>query len=104
MRLCSAYSDVMKIMLIAATVLAVVPLVLACFMPNWYLGDRQNAVDAADLKGERVVNPGQASSSQQPPVEQEPVGGSSRTSMRRDSQPKKLTSRLSGVYLEAHKI
>ena len=67
----AAYSDVMKIMLIAATVLAVVPLVLACFMPNWYLGDRQNAVDAADLKGERVVNPGQASSSQQPPVEQE---------------------------------
>ena len=55
----------MKIMLIAATVLAVVPLVLACFMPNWYLGDRQNAVDAADLKGERGVVPGQAPSSQQ---------------------------------------
>ena len=54
----------MKIMLIAATVLAVVPLVLACFMPNWYLGDRQNAVDAADLKGERGVIPGQAPSAQ----------------------------------------
>ena len=51
----TAYSDVMKLLLIAATVLSVVPLALAFFMPNWYLGDKQNAVDAADLKGERVV-------------------------------------------------
>ncbi|KAI0690338.1 drug:h+ antiporter [Cerioporus squamosus] len=51
----AAYSDVMKIMLIAATCLSVVPLILSLFMPNWYLGDRQNAVDAADLKGERAV-------------------------------------------------
>ena len=48
-----AYGDVMKLMLIAATVLSVVPLALSLFMPNWYLGDKQNAVDAMDLKGER---------------------------------------------------
>ena len=51
---CIAYGDVMKLMLIAATVLSVAPLVLSFFMPNWYLGDKQNAVDAADLKGERA--------------------------------------------------
>lgn len=51
----------MKIMLIAATALSVVPLLLSLFMPNWYLGDRQNAVDAADLKGERVPIPAPAS-------------------------------------------
>ena len=45
----------MRDMLIAATVLAVVPILLSLGMPNWYLGDRQNAVDAADLKGERIV-------------------------------------------------
>ena len=51
----AAYGDVMRLMLIAATVLAAVPFLLAFAMPNWYLGDRQNAVDAADLKGERVA-------------------------------------------------
>ena len=62
----------MKLLLIAATVLSVPPLVLSLFMPNWYLGDSQNAVDAVNLKGERVVNPGQAPSSQeQQPQEQE---------------------------------
>ncbi|TFY82635.1 hypothetical protein EWM64_g1384 [Hericium alpestre] len=35
----------MKKMIIAATVLAAVPVVLAVFMPNWYLGDKQNAVE-----------------------------------------------------------
>ncbi|KAI8995203.1 drug:h+ antiporter [Trametes punicea] len=50
-----AYGDTMRDMLIAATVLAVVPILLSLGMPNWYLGDRQNAVDAADLKGERIV-------------------------------------------------
>ncbi|OCH87436.1 drug:h+ antiporter [Obba rivulosa] len=49
----TAYSDVMKIMVITATVISVVPIVLALFMPNWYLGDKQNAVDSADLTGER---------------------------------------------------
>lgn len=45
----------MKLMLIAATALSVVPLLLAFFVPNWYLGDKQNAVDAMDLKGELAV-------------------------------------------------
>jgi hypothetical protein len=41
----------MKIMVIAAAALSVVPIGLALAMPNWYLGDKQNAVDAADLTG-----------------------------------------------------
>ncbi|KAF4609696.1 hypothetical protein D9613_012060 [Agrocybe pediades] len=53
----AAYDDVMKIMTIAATAFAVVPLILALFMPNWYLGDQQNAVENVDLKGEKVENP-----------------------------------------------
>ncbi|KAI0731070.1 drug:h+ antiporter [Earliella scabrosa] len=49
-----AYTEVLNVMVIAATALAVVPLVLSFFMPDWYLGDKQNAVDSADLAGERV--------------------------------------------------
>ncbi len=45
----------MKLLLIGATVLSVIPLALALFMPDWYLGDTQNAVDAVDLRGERVL-------------------------------------------------
>ncbi|KAI0793538.1 MFS general substrate transporter [Fomes fomentarius] len=41
----NAYSDTMKRMLIIATVLSVIPLVLSLLMPNWYLGDQQNAVE-----------------------------------------------------------
>ncbi|OAX34932.1 MFS general substrate transporter [Rhizopogon vinicolor AM-OR11-026] len=47
----NAYDDTMMIMVIAATALSVVPIVFALAMPNWYLGDKQNAVDAADLTG-----------------------------------------------------
>nr|VWP00768.1 C3H1-type domain-containing protein [Ganoderma boninense] len=49
----AAYGDVMKLMLIAATVVSAVSFLLAFGMPDWYLGDNQNAVDAMDLKGER---------------------------------------------------
>ena len=35
----------MKTMLVVATVLSVVPLMLSLLMPNWYLGDGQNAVE-----------------------------------------------------------
>ena len=42
----------MKTMIIAATVLAIIPIILALFLPNWYLGDTQNAVDEANLEGE----------------------------------------------------
>ena len=39
----------MKAMLVLATALSVIPLVLSVFMPNWYLGDQQNAVEEAGL-------------------------------------------------------
>ena len=42
----------MKTMVIAATAIAVIPILLALFLPNWYLGDTQNAVDNANLEGE----------------------------------------------------
>lgn len=52
-----AYDDVMKILTIAATAFSVVPFVISFFMPNWYLGDQQNAVDNADLAGEKTDVP-----------------------------------------------
>ncbi|KAG1854483.1 major facilitator superfamily domain-containing protein [Suillus subalutaceus] len=51
----SAYDDTMKIMVTTATVLSVIPVLLALAMPNWYLGDRQNAIDAADLTGRSLL-------------------------------------------------
>jgi hypothetical protein len=57
MRYMIAYDDVMKILTIAATVFAVVPFLLAFSMPDWYLGDQQNAVENVDLAGEKVENP-----------------------------------------------
>ena len=42
--LSAAYGDVMLLMLIAATVIAGVSFLLAFGMPDWYLGDSQNAV------------------------------------------------------------
>ena len=47
-----AYDETMKTMVIAATAIAVIPILLALFLPNWYLGDTQNAVDNANLEGE----------------------------------------------------
>ena len=41
-----AYDDTMKIMVIAATLLSVPPVLFSLLMPNWYLVDQQNAVDA----------------------------------------------------------
>ncbi|KDR72260.1 hypothetical protein GALMADRAFT_253088 [Galerina marginata CBS 339.88] len=52
-----AYDDVMKVLTIVATAFAVIPFFLAFFMPNWYLGDQQNAIDNLDLAGEKVHNP-----------------------------------------------
>ncbi|KAG1814292.1 MFS general substrate transporter [Suillus subaureus] len=51
----NAYDDTMKIMVTLATVLSVIPILLAFAMPNWYLGDGQNAIDAADLTGRSVL-------------------------------------------------
>ncbi|KAI5993196.1 hypothetical protein EDC04DRAFT_1276352 [Pisolithus marmoratus] len=50
-----AYDDTMKIMVIAAILVSVLPMLLALGMPNWYLGDKQNAVDATDLDGRKSV-------------------------------------------------
>ncbi|EEB93658.1 hypothetical protein MPER_07652 [Moniliophthora perniciosa FA553] len=50
-----AYGDVMRTMVITATAVAVVPLVLSLLMPDWYLGDTQNAVDHAGLEGAAVA-------------------------------------------------
>lgn len=44
-----AYDETMKVMVVAATVLSAVPIVASLFMPNWYLGDTQNAVDGANV-------------------------------------------------------
>jgi hypothetical protein len=41
----SAYDEVMRHMIIAAAVFAVVPLVFAFRMPDWYLADKQAAVE-----------------------------------------------------------
>lgn len=47
-----AYEATMKTMIITATAVAVIPTILGFFLPNWYLGDTQNAVDKANLEGE----------------------------------------------------
>ncbi|KAG6846802.1 hypothetical protein H0H93_011804 [Arthromyces matolae] len=52
----AAYGDVMKIMTIVATVFGVIPFLLAFLMPDWYLGDKQNAVEDVGLAGERVLD------------------------------------------------
>ena len=49
----AAYSDVMKIISITATCIAVIPLALSFFIPDLFLGDEQNAVDTANLKVEQ---------------------------------------------------
>lgn len=51
-----AYDDTMKILILAATCISVIPILLALTMPNWYLGDKQNAVDDSNLAGERVAD------------------------------------------------
>jgi hypothetical protein len=52
----SAYSEVMKLMLITATCLSIITPLAALMMPNYYLGDQQNAVDQAGLTGERMID------------------------------------------------
>ncbi|KAH7912676.1 major facilitator superfamily domain-containing protein [Hygrophoropsis aurantiaca] len=51
-----AYDDTMKIMIWVAIALSVVPIILAFGMPNWYLGDAQNAVDEADIAGRIMLD------------------------------------------------
>lgn len=45
----------MKVMVIAATVLSILPVICALFMPDYYLGNTQNAVENIDLTGEQVA-------------------------------------------------
>ena len=46
----------MKIMCIVATCVSVLPLIFNIIMKDWYLGDKQNAVDARDLSGELAID------------------------------------------------
>ncbi|KAJ7097775.1 drug:h+ antiporter [Mycena belliarum] len=51
----SAYSDVMRIMLLVGTVVSVLPILVAWNMPDWHLGDGQRTIDttgSADAGGE----------------------------------------------------
>jgi hypothetical protein len=41
----AAYGDTMKVMVVVAAAVSLVPLLLALAIPEWYLGNRQNAVD-----------------------------------------------------------
>lgn len=52
-----AYSYVNGHIAVTALVLAAVPLVATLFMPNYYLGEQQNAVTNTGLDGERVDVP-----------------------------------------------
>lgn len=41
----------MKVMILCAIGLSVIPVFCALGMPDWHLGDKQNAVDSTDLTG-----------------------------------------------------
>lgn len=47
-----AYDDTMKLMILCAIGLSVIPVFCALGMPDWHLGDNQNAVDSTDLTGQ----------------------------------------------------
>lgn len=42
----------MKTMVIVATAVSVLPILVALTMPNWYLGNVQNAVDGTDTEAQ----------------------------------------------------
>lgn len=48
----------MKVMILCAVALSVLPVLCALGMPDWHLGDKQNAVDSLDLTG-RVTREGE---------------------------------------------
>lgn len=41
----------MKVMILWAIGLSILPVFCALGMPDWHLGDKQNAVDSSDLTG-----------------------------------------------------
>ncbi|KAF7791097.1 hypothetical protein EIP86_002058 [Pleurotus ostreatoroseus] len=53
----NAYDDVMKIICIIATCISVLPLICNLFLKDYFLGDKQNAVDELDLQGELSDTP-----------------------------------------------
>ncbi|GJN94076.1 hypothetical protein Rhopal_007140-T1 [Rhodotorula paludigena] len=55
----AAYSEVMKILLICATCIAIIPIGLSLFVNNIFLSDAHNAVEGEDLAG-RALNNGEA--------------------------------------------
>ncbi|KJX92951.1 siderophore iron transporter like protein [Zymoseptoria brevis] len=62
-----AYTRTNGIILAVSLVLAAVPVVLSCLMPNYYLGKQQNAVTNTNVLGEHTEVPRR--------VEEEPVNG-----------------------------
>merc|ERR1712093_119608 len=50
-----SYANVMKMLLIAATAISVVPIIMSLFANNIYLSDTQNAVEGEDLAGRAVT-------------------------------------------------
>lgn len=56
-----AYDDVMRRMIMAAIVFAILPLLLAIRMPDWYLADKQTAVEE-DEQSERAHRRGRSTS------------------------------------------
>ncbi|KAG8752254.1 hypothetical protein FRC14_007194 [Serendipita sp. 396] len=53
----AAYSDTMKILIIVALVIGILPIFIALTMPNYYLSDAQNAIDGLDITGKKVAEP-----------------------------------------------
>ncbi|KAJ6502389.1 drug:h+ antiporter [Mycena sanguinolenta] len=46
----SAYSDVMQTMVLAGIVVSFIPIVVALFMPDWYLGDEHSAREVSEVQ------------------------------------------------------
>jgi hypothetical protein len=42
-------------MLIVAIVFSIIPLICSLFLPDYYLGDKQNAVTEEDLAGQKLA-------------------------------------------------
>ncbi|CAG8718768.1 104_t:CDS:2, partial [Acaulospora colombiana] len=49
-----AYGDTMRILIIVALVIGIIPIFLSLLMPDYHLGDAQNAIDGLDITGRKV--------------------------------------------------
>ncbi|CAG7853180.1 SubName: Full=Related to major facilitator MirA {ECO:0000313/EMBL:CCA74161.1} [Serendipita indica DSM 11827] len=52
-----AYGETMKILIIVALAFGIIPIFIALVMPDFHLGDGQNAVDGLDIAGRRIEEP-----------------------------------------------